>query len=59
MKPLIGIRGNNKIYNFIRALFAGQRLYRVNNKKESRIVFASSIEQCQSKFPKWSVVKIF
>jgi len=48
-----------KIYNIIRAILNNKKLYRVTNSKETRIVFASSLEQCQSKFSKWNVVKIY
>jgi hypothetical protein len=48
-----------KIYNIIRAiLFSKKHIYRVMKGNDIRYVFASSIEQCQSKFTKYMVIKV-
>jgi hypothetical protein len=46
------------LYNIIRAIFAKKGLYRVMKGNDIRYVFASSLEQCQSKFKGYMVVKV-
>jgi hypothetical protein len=47
-----------KFYNIIRAIFDKKHIYRVMKGNDIRYVFASSIEQCQSKFTKYMVIKV-
>jgi hypothetical protein len=47
-----------KLYNIIQSIFVKKGIYRITKNNDTKIVFASSLEQCQAKFKKYMVIKV-